>query len=173
MTDRYAPGFLAPAYDLEDVAPARNRLHILLVGSDPDGAAAVSQLLQSCGYRVLAAPDTSPALGRARSRPPDVALLGADLSETDAQEVVRGLHEQKETVGKRPFLISLGGKWTSADSLQSPESGIDLRMEKPVDLEFLQRLLRRFERIILPDEEPTGELAYAEGEGRPMTRVDA
>jgi CheY-like chemotaxis protein len=63
-------------------------------------------------------------------------------------DVARHLYQQKGA--KRPLLIAVSGHGEETDRQQSQEAGIDLHLVKPVDPRQLQKVLRRFERVILP-----------------------
>lgn len=54
------------------------------------------------------------------------------------------------TAPKRPFLIAITGYGSPADRLRSEQAGIDLHLLKPVDTVDLNKLLRRFQEVILP-----------------------
>jgi len=98
-----------------------------------------------------------------------VVLLEIRLPGMNGWDVARQL--QPQAAGKRPFCIAFTSFGTEADRRRSAEVGIDLHLEKPVDLGFLRRLLRRFQRIILPTETIPQEQADAHSEREPMTAV--
>jgi CheY-like chemotaxis protein len=128
--------------------PRRERLHILAVEDDPDSAQNLARWLRSEGHEVDIAPDGPAALRSAQVQQPDVVLLDIGLPGMSGLDVARHLYEHKGA--KRPLLIAVTGQAGEKDRQQSEEAGIDLHLVKPVDPGQLQKLLRRFERIILP-----------------------
>jgi two-component system CheB/CheR fusion protein len=123
-------------------------LHILVVEDDADTAESTAILLCSFGHRVQIASDGPAACQAALSKPPDVVLLDLGLPGMDGYEVARRL--QAPSWEKRPFLIAITGYSSEEDRRRSLQAGIDLHLLKPVDPDFLRRLLGRFYRIILP-----------------------
>jgi CheY-like chemotaxis protein len=136
---------LAPAKDnMHDKETAR--LRVLVVEDDADTAASVAILLRMDGHEVQVAGDGPNALRAAEASPPDVALLDLWLPGMDGYEVARRLQER--AAEKKPLLIAITGCGQEPDRQRSAQAGIDLHLLKPVDPAALQRLLRRFERII-------------------------
>jgi CheY-like chemotaxis protein len=123
-------------------------LSILLVEPDADTADSTALLLRLHGHRVLLAPDGPCALQEARDHPPDVIVLEIHLPGLDGWQLAGQF--LREVNGKRPFLIALTGCGEEADRRRSEEAGIDLHLAKPADPDYLRRLLRRLETILLP-----------------------
>jgi CheY-like chemotaxis protein len=124
------------------------RLHILTVEDDQETAQNLALLLRKEGHEVNIAPDGPAALRSAQVHQPDVVLLDIGLPGMNGYDVARHLHQQKGE--KRPLLIAVTGHAEEKDRQQSEEAGIDLHLVKPVDPGQLNKVLRRFERIILP-----------------------
>jgi two-component system CheB/CheR fusion protein len=105
-------------------------------------------LLRYYGHRVEIALDGPSACQAARNKNPDVVLLDIALPGMDGWQVAR--HFQESSSEKKPFLIALTGYGSEEDRRRSLEAGIDLHLVKPVDPDYLRRLLARFYRIVMP-----------------------
>jgi CheY-like chemotaxis protein len=125
-------------------------LQVLLAEGDAVNTAFMTVLLETEGHQVQAARNGPSALQLAQADPPDVVLLAIHLPGMDGWEVARRLCQQ--AAQKKPFCIAITNDGTAVDRRRSEDAGIDLHLEKPVDLDFLRKLLRRFQRIILPSE---------------------
>lgn len=123
-------------------------LHILVVEDDPDMAESSAVLLRCFGHQVKVVPDAQAALQVASDAPPDVVLLELALPDLAAWEVAERL--QEPSWKKKPFLIALADYDSEEDRCRSWQAGIDLHLVKPVDPDFLRRVLERFCRIIMP-----------------------
>jgi CheY-like chemotaxis protein len=124
-------------------------LRVLVVEDDADTADTLALLLRLNGYEVEVAADGSSALQAVRARGPDVVLLDIGLPKMDGWVVARRIREQ--TSWKKPLLVAVSGYGTQADQRRSQEAGIDLHFVKPVEPPELLRLLKRFERIAIPN----------------------
>jgi CheY-like chemotaxis protein len=123
-------------------------VRVLIVEDDEDTADSLSMLLRLHGYDVEAAADGPSALRAVQASRPDVILLDIGLPKMDGWLVAKQIREQ--AVRKRPFLVAISGYGTDADRLRSQEAGIDLHLVKPMDPVDLLKLLRRFQRIVMP-----------------------
>ena len=128
--------------------PRRGRLHILTVEDDQDTAQNLALLLRREGHEVNIAPDGPAALSSAQVHQPDVVLLDIGLPGMNGYDLARQLYQQEGQ--KRPLIIAVTGYGGENDRQHSEEAGIDLHLVKPVDPGQLQKVLRRFERVILP-----------------------
>jgi CheY-like chemotaxis protein len=78
---------------------------------------------------------------------PDVALLDFSLpGGINGCEVARRLLDM--ATDRLPLLIALTGYGREEDRRRSAESGMHLHLLKPVDPEYLNRLLERFKALI-------------------------
>lgn len=125
-------------------------LSVLLVDDDLQAAFELSIAIRLQGHRVemtLAGPE---ALEIAREKPPDVVFVEVDLLDMDGWEIVRRLYAQGQPAGKRPFYIAMARHGNTEDYQRAADLGIDLYLERPLDLGFIRKLLARFERLIHP-----------------------
>ena len=124
-------------------------LNILAVEDEPDTGTTVALLLRLDGHRVRAVLNGPTAFKEVQRDPPDVVLLDIALPGMDGWDVAK--HLSKQAAPKKPLLIALTGYGRPVDRCRSMEAGIHLHLVKPADPEFLLRVLRRFQAIILPD----------------------
>jgi len=127
-------------------------LRVLVVEDDAGMASMLAELLRLEGHEAELAPDGSTALEMAQAAAPDVALVDITLPGMDGHEVARRL--QAQAIEKRPLLIAITGHAEDEYRLRSEEAGLDLHLIKPVQLDDLRRLLRRFQGIIRPGGDP-------------------
>jgi CheY-like chemotaxis protein len=128
--------------------PDRAKMRVLVVEDDEDGARSLATLLRLHGYDPHVALDGAAALREAGRGQPDVVLLDIGLPGMDGYEVARRVRE--EAHGREPFIIAITGYGVEDDRSRSAAAGIDLHLLKPVDFVGLDRLLKRFEGLVLP-----------------------
>ncbi len=124
----------------------KTHLRVLVVEDHAITAGSLAMLLRMDGHEVQVAADGPTALRAAQESPPDVVLLDIRLPGMDGWEVGKRL--QGQAMEKKPLLIAMTGCQPDFDPQRSAEAGIDLHLLKPVAPDALQRLLRRFQRII-------------------------
>jgi two-component system, OmpR family, response regulator len=122
------------------VQPPRGALRVLVVEDSPDAADSLAMVLSLGEYRVTLAASGPAALEQAEAEEPDVVLLDLGLPGMDGCEVAKRLGA--DPPGRRPFLIAITGYSTEEYRRLSAEAGIDLHLVKPVDPDFLLRLLQ-------------------------------
>jgi CheY-like chemotaxis protein len=127
-------------------------LRVLVVEDHATTAIMMAELLRLEGHEVQVASDGPTALRLAQACPPDVALVDLSLPGMDGHEVARRL--QDETAAKRPLLIAMTGHAQEEYRQRSAEAGLDLHLVKPVQVDELRQLLRRFQDIIHPGDAP-------------------
>ena len=125
--------------------PHRRHLRILVVDDYPDSATSMGMVLRLLGYVVEIVGDGPTALAAARRGAPDVVLLDIDLPTMSGHEVA---HRLTADGGVRPFLIALTDYKMSAAKRQDEDSGIDLYLPKPVNLDLLQSMLEGRKRVL-------------------------
>jgi CheY-like chemotaxis protein len=97
---------------------------------------------------IAVAADGPSALQAVLASRPDVVLLDIGMPKLDGWQVAKQIRELNSP--KRPLLIAISGYGMQADRLRSKEAGIDLHLLKPADTVGLEKLLRRFQEVILP-----------------------
>ena len=120
--------------------PEPTGLRVVLAAANPITALLMGVLLGTDGHDVRLAHDGASALEAAETHDPDVLLLEGGSPGLDVQEVARRL--KRRNALKTPLLIEMA--WPD----QVAGEDIDLRLDQPVDPVLLQRLLKRFQRVV-------------------------
>jgi two-component system OmpR family response regulator len=136
---------LPPALAGHEMDPRRG-LKVLIVEDNADSAHSEAMLLRILGHDVEIAQDGATALAQAKRHAPDVVLLDIGLPGIDGWSLAKLLQEQADD--KKPFIIAVTGFGRNDDVRHSAEAGIDLHLVKPVDPQYLEAVLRRFQRVI-------------------------
>jgi DNA-binding response OmpR family regulator len=116
-------------------------LRVMVVEDDADTAAQMARFLQSCGHDVHVCTDGGSALQALGDYHPDAVLLDLGLPDIDGWRVAEHVWKCASLV--RPLLIAVSGYSREEHGWHSRESGIDLHLVKPVDLDELRALLSR------------------------------
>jgi CheY-like chemotaxis protein len=119
-------------------------LHVLVVEDPPCGG--LASWLREAGHHVRVAADRPSAFREVRTNPPDVIVLDLDLVGPDGLRVARRLWG--EAAWRRPFLVAVGGPGRPSDHRDFLEAGIHLHLPRPVDPDFLCRVLGRFQTVL-------------------------
>jgi CheY-like chemotaxis protein len=128
--------------------PRFDAFRILIVDDD---TGTMTPLIKRWGFETITVRSGPEALQASQAHTPDVVVLDITLPEPRGLQVAKRLREQAPPKGKRPFLIALCG---DAETRQcSEDAGIDLHFSKPADPVNLEKLLRRFHRIVMPGAE--------------------
>jgi PAS domain S-box-containing protein len=124
-------------------AAGTHPLRLLVVDDNVDAAATLAMLLEACGYEAAVENASLRALERARSAPPDAALLDIGLPEMDGNELARRLRNDPRTAAIK--LIAVTGYGQEQDRRTALEAGFDHHLVKPVDMDKLGALLAGIE----------------------------
>jgi CheY-like chemotaxis protein len=121
-------------------------LRVLVVEDYPDTAASLAAILALDAHEVDTARDGLAAVAACTQRWPDVLLLDLVLPGYGGYEVAKRICEE---AGARPrlLLVVVRGYAAPSDVARSRAAGIDLHFIKPVDLDLLLSLLRRFATV--------------------------
>jgi two-component system CheB/CheR fusion protein len=114
-------------------------LRVLVVDDCVDTAESLAALLGLWGYRAVVAHDGGTALVAALAHQPEVILLDLALPGLDGLEVARRLRRQQDL--REALLVAVTGYGDEACRRRADEAGFDLYLLKPLDLDWLQRLL--------------------------------
>ena len=114
---------------------------ILIADDNQDAARTHAVLLELAGHEVRVAYTGKTALSVADSFRPDVAVLDIGMPDMSGYEVAQRLRQVSWARDVR--LIALTGWGQDGDRNRARESGFDHHLTKPVDLEELDRLVRR------------------------------
>ena len=130
----------APASVADPAAPARV-LRVLVADDNVDAADALALHLEAAGHRVRAVYGGAAALAAAHSFRPELVLCDIGMPEVDGHAVARALRADPELAPA--MLVALTGWGSEADRRRSHDTGFDVHLVKPVDLEALDALLAR------------------------------
>ena len=127
------------------VAGARSaRRRVLLVEDSDDGRDMVASMLALQGQDVRSVADGMTALAAVSEWRPDVMLIDIGLPDISGYEVARRVQAMGLPV--LPCLIALTGLGQSADERAAYEAGFALHLTKPVDPDFLLKVLEQLVR---------------------------
>lgn len=102
---------------------------VLVADDDPDILSLVRLRLERSGYDVVSAGDGEQALERARTRAPDLALLGVMMPKLDGYEVTARLRQEEAT--RHLPVILLTARVQESDIARGVEAGADDYVKKP------------------------------------------
>ena len=100
----------------------------------------IARLIEAAGMEVVAqASDLDDVLRKARAHRPEVAVLDIGLPGMDGYELARRLRQQPGM--EQALLIAVTGYGQDSDRERTRAAGFDHHLVKPVDPEYLLRLL--------------------------------
>jgi CheY-like chemotaxis protein len=115
---------------------------ILIVDDNVDSAETLGLLLRLGGHEVRTAYDGQSALEIARLDRPEIVMLDIGMPRMDGLEVARRLREE---VGlKDILLVAMTGYGQDEDRRRTEGAGFNTHLVKPVDLEHLNALFKRW-----------------------------
>ena len=119
-------------------------IRILVVDDNPDMAETLADILELKGFSVHAAASGAEALEILQDQPVDILLTDVKMPG------MNGLELYRETRKLYPRLITIFMTAYSADELiqQGMAEGVKTILDKPLDMNFLVRLLSVYGRII-------------------------
>ena len=113
---------------------------ILVVDDDVEGAKLLALILQSEGYDVDVAFSGDEAIEKARAWQPAIVFLDIRMPGLGGHEVAEILRRNTET--EDLALIAITGWPNELDEKRAERHGFDLYLTKPIDIRFVNRLLR-------------------------------
>jgi signal transduction histidine kinase len=123
-----------------DSSEPRLSLDVLLVDDNEDSCEMFEIALGRAGHRTASAHNGQDGLELALTRAFDVAIVDIGLPVMDGYEVARRIKESLG--GSCPYLIALTGYGRPEDRARALGAGFDLHLVKPVDLRYVERLVR-------------------------------
>jgi two-component system, sensor histidine kinase len=114
--------------------PPGRHLPVLVVEDNPDGRETLSVLLQCLGYAVEVAADGWEGLAKGLSGRPAIALIDIGLPGLNGYQVASAL---RAAFGRKIFLVAQTGYGQPEDRRRALESGFDVHLVKPLDLNEL------------------------------------
>jgi two-component system, cell cycle response regulator DivK len=117
---------------------------ILIIDDEPRNIFALKAVLQSRGYRVQAAASAPEGLERLRTdKGIGLVLLDMMMPEMDGAEALAKIREDEGL--RRIPVIAVTAKAMSGDREKALEAGADGYISKPVDVDRLIELLKKYE----------------------------
>lgn len=117
----------------------RRKLRVLVVDGNRDMADSLVRRVRRWGHAARAAHDGLAALRLAATQHPDVVLLDMEMPFMDGRQVAR--HLRLDFPRSACFIIAATERTEDERRQQSIESGIDLRLIKPLDPSVVETLL--------------------------------
>lgn len=114
---------------------------VLLVEDYDDVRAMMSILLRHHGFEVLEAADGREAVEKAAREKPDLILMDIGLPVLDGIEATRAIRGMDEMSGTPIIAVTA---FSDSKKEMALEAGCDHVMQKPLDFEKLEPLLKRF-----------------------------
>jgi PAS domain S-box-containing protein len=128
-----------PKESTADAATGVRRLRVLVVDDNVDAAESTATLLTLWGHDARVVHEGEAAIGLAREIRPDAVLLDIGLPGRNGYEVASDL---RHLLGGEPLLVAMTGYGQAEDRARALESGFDVHLTKPLDLERLRALLQ-------------------------------
>lgn len=117
------------------------RPRVLIVEDEPDNQEIVRAVVEDMvGCRAVLASDGLEALSRASEQTPDLVLLDLMLPKLDGYEVARQL--RRDPLTKNVPIIAITALARPKDRARASEAGCDDYVDKPFDLDLLERKIR-------------------------------
>jgi CheY-like chemotaxis protein len=115
---------------------------ILFVDDEPLTLKLLSQAAEIVGHQAITSKTAAEALEMAAKYLPDLIMLDINLAGVDGRHVVKQLRSQTETVNIPIVFLSASVEMNTADLIH--EAGADAYLEKPIRLQTLIEVIRRF-----------------------------
>ncbi|HEY8360984.1 MAG TPA: ATP-binding protein, partial [Ramlibacter sp.] len=132
------------AADDSDAGRAEQRLRVLVVDDNVDAADSLGMLLTGGGHAVCVVHGGRAALDAAAAFRPELVFLDIGLPDLSGYEVATALRRNHPDAGLR--IVALTGWGNEEAREKSAESGFDLHLTKPVQMDVLRRLLTHLSR---------------------------
>lgn len=117
------------------------RPRVLIVEDEPDNQEIVRAVVEDMvGCHAVLASDGLEALSRASEQTPDLVLLDLMLPKLDGYEVARQL--RRDPLTKNVPIIAITALARPKDRARASEAGCDDYVDKPFDLDLLERKIR-------------------------------
>lgn len=120
---------------------ATSRKRVLLIEDNKDAREMLRMMLELAGHVVYEAADGVTGLELVNAERPDVGIIDIGLPRMDGYQVARRIRDLPH--GREMLLLALTGYGSPADVKRSEEHGFDHHLVKPVDPDFLTRVIRQ------------------------------
>jgi len=117
------------------------RRRVLLIEDNRDAREMLRMMLELAGHVVYEAADGASGLELLNTERPDVGIIDIGLPRMDGYQVARRIRDLPH--GRHMLLLALTGYGSPADVKRSEEHGFDHHLVKPVDPDFLARVIHQ------------------------------
>jgi CheY-like chemotaxis protein len=119
-------------------------LQLLVVDDNRDAADAMVMAAQVLGHEAVAVYDGTAALSLLQTFRPDLMILDLSMPGMDGYALATAIRARQEF--RDTLLVALSGFGAEGDRQRSLQSGFDLHMLKPMEIDTLEHLLLRVQR---------------------------
>jgi CheY-like chemotaxis protein len=134
------PGFMAPKESASRVTAGAVPLKALIVDDHVDFASSIARLLDLWGHQTQIAADGLAALETAEAFRPDFILVDLKMPGIDGYQVCQRV--RATDWGAKAMIAAISGVADEdTQGKRGHEAKFDARLQKPVDLEVLQKLI--------------------------------
>jgi two-component system, sensor histidine kinase len=112
---------------------------VLLIEDSPDARDMLRMMLEVAGHTVYDAADGARGLELVTAVRPDVGIIDIGLPVMDGYQIARRIRQDPH--GRTMLLLALSGYGGAEDASRSVEYGFDHHLVKPVDEDYLGRLI--------------------------------
>jgi CheY-like chemotaxis protein len=120
----------------------QSALRVLVVDDNIDAARLLAEGLKSAGHHVSEAYDGIECLHTVRKFEPDVILMDIGMPAMNGLEAARALRAE----GNQSLIVAVTGWNQEQDREATRQSGFDMHLTKPVELDEIEGILDRFRR---------------------------
>jgi signal transduction histidine kinase len=138
------PALIAPPVPAK-TAPGTGSLRVLIVEDHVDTANVLAKLLKIAGYQVTTAGNAAAALAAAGSEPFDIIVSDLGLPDATGYDLMREIRQRHNLKG-----IAMTGYGMEEDFAKSRAAGFEAHVVKPINIEQLQKVIRRVTSIAAP-----------------------
>jgi CheY-like chemotaxis protein/HPt (histidine-containing phosphotransfer) domain-containing protein len=138
-TDRHPQ----PVITRHSIREDRRTLRVLLAEDNPVNRKLVVAMLHRWGHEVVAVPDGSSAIDRAKQEPFDLVLMDVQMPRMDGLTAARGIREHEKKAGHHVPIIALTAHAMKGDREQCLEAGMNSYIPKPIRRDDLYEAIER------------------------------
>lgn len=125
-------------------------MKILVVDDEKEACEALAEFLRSENYQVRTAQSGEMALEKVEQETPHLVLLDIRMPEMDGLECLRRIKEKDEKIGVI-MTTALNDMGAIKEALSL---GINDYVLKPIDLDYLGKMIISWKQVFLKEEEP-------------------
>jgi CheY-like chemotaxis protein len=118
------------------------KLRILVIDDEEAVRETLCENLVECGYEVASAMNAQDAENQMRDILPDLVITDIIMPQRDGSEIILDIRSRYPNI--KIIAISGGGRTKTTDFLALAEKrGADAVLEKPIDIDELEKIIRR------------------------------